>query len=143
MIFTDQRSILYREDCRYSAAEYFADTGGALGMVLGDTIFIYALNKIGANRVAIVDSFSPLVIYSYSIILLPNQSLTIVQIIGFIITILGLLILTYENDYDDIDYKVKRFGILLVLGAMACTGLGGVYLKTVLKFRKQKLTHRK
>ena len=105
---------------------------GALGMVLGDTIFIYALNKIGANRVAIVDSFSPLVIYFYSIILLPNQSLTVVQIIGFIITILGLLILTYENDYDDIDYKVKRFGILLVLGAMACTGLGVVYLKTVL-----------
>ena len=48
---------------------------GSLGMVLGDTIFIYALNKIGANRVAIVDAFSPVVIYSYSLLLLPNQSL--------------------------------------------------------------------
>ena len=72
---------------------------GSLGMVLGDTIFIYALSQIGANRVAIVDSFSPL---------------------------------TYEKDYEDIDYRVKRFGILLVLGAMACTGFGVVYLKTVL-----------
>jgi len=105
---------------------------GALGMVLGDTIFIYALNKIGANRVAIVDSFSPLVIYSYSLLLLPNQSLHFFQIIGFFITIIGLLILTYEKDYDDIDYKVKRFGILLVLVAMTCTGLGVVYLKVVL-----------
>ena len=26
--------------------------------------------------------------------------------IGFIITIIGLLILTYEKDYEDIDYKV-------------------------------------
>jgi len=105
---------------------------GSLGMVLGDTIFIYALNKIGANRVAIVDAFSPVVIYSYSLLLLPNQSLNFFQIIGFLITIIGLLILTYENDYEDIDYKIKRFGILLVLVAMACTGFGVVYLKTVL-----------
>ena len=105
---------------------------GALGMFLGDTIFIYALNKIGANRVAIVDAFSPIIIFSYSLLLLPNQNLSVLQIIGFIITILGLLILAYENDYEDIDYKVKRFGILLVLCAMMCTGFGVVYLKTVL-----------
>ena len=105
---------------------------GALGMFLGDTIFIYALNKIGANRVAIVDAFSPIIIFSYSLLLLPNQNLSILQIFGFIITILGLLILAYENDYEDIDYKVKRFGILLVLCAMMCTGFGVVYLKTVL-----------
>jgi len=105
---------------------------GSLGMVLGDTIFIYALNKIGANRVAIVDAFSPVVIYSYSLLLLHNQSLEFLQILGFIITIAGLLILTYEKDYEDIDYKVKRSGILLVLIAMACTGFGVVYLKTVL-----------
>tara|TARA_B100000945_G_scaffold213278_1_gene171806 strand:+ start:1024 stop:1950 length:927 start_codon:yes stop_codon:yes gene_type:complete len=105
---------------------------GSLGMFLGDTIFIYALNKIGANRVAIVDAFSPVVIFSYSLILLPNQTLNFIQMIGFMITIIGLLILTYEKDYEDIDYKVKRFGILLVLGAMMCTGFGVVYLKTVL-----------
>jgi drug/metabolite transporter (DMT)-like permease len=105
---------------------------GTLGMFLGDTIFIYALNKIGANRVAIVDAFSPVIIFSYSILLLPNQTLNIIQIIGFMITIIGLLILTYENDYEDIDYRMKQFGILLVLGAMMCTGFGVVYLKTVL-----------
>ena len=105
---------------------------GSLGMVLGDTIFIYALSQIGANRVAIVDSFSPLVIYIYSVLLLQDQALELIQIFGFFITIIGLLILTYEKDYEDIDYRVKRFGILLVLGAMACTGFGVVYLKTVL-----------
>jgi len=105
---------------------------GSLGMVLGDTIFIYALSRIGANRVAIVDSFSPVVIYFYSILLLQDQGLEFIQILGFMITITGLLILTYENDYDDIDKNVKRIGILLVLGAMACTGFGVVFLKTVL-----------
>ena len=105
---------------------------GTLGMFLGDTIFIYALNKIGANRVAIVDAFSPVVIFIYSLILLPNQSLEFVQIIGFILTIIGLLILTNENDFEDIDPNIKIKGILLVLGAMLCTGFGVVYLKTVL-----------
>ena len=76
-------------------------------MFLGDTIFIYALNKIGANRVAIVDAFSPVVIFIYSLILLPNQSLEFVQIIGFILTIIGLLILTNENDFEDIDPNIK------------------------------------
>ena len=101
-------------------------------MFLGDTIFIYALNKIGANRVAIVDAFSPVVIFIYCLILLPNQSLNFVQIIGFVLTIIGLLILKNENDFDDIDSTVKIKGILMVLGAMLCTGFGVVYLKTVL-----------
>ena len=113
--------------------EYFIILlSGTLGMFLGDTIFIYALNKIGANRVAIVDSFSPVVIFIYSLILLPNQSLEFIQIIGFILTIIGLLILTNENDFEDIDPNIKIKGILLVLGAMLCTGFGVVYLKTVL-----------
>lgn len=113
--------------------EYFIILlSGTLGMFLGDTIFIYALNKIGANRVAIVDAFSPVVIFIYSLILLPNQSLEFIQIIGFILTIIGLLILTNENDFEDIDPNIKIKGILLVLGAMLCTGFGVVYLKTVL-----------
>ena len=113
--------------------EYFIILlSGTLGMFLGDTIFIYALNKIGANRVAIVDAFSPVVIFIYCLILLPDQSLNLVQIIGFVLTIIGLLILKNENDFDDIDSTVKIKGILMVLGAMLCTGFGVVYLKTVL-----------
>ncbi len=114
-------------------SEYFIILfSGTLGMFLGDTIFIYALNKIGANRVAIVDAFSPVVIFIYCLILLPDQSLNFVQIIGFVLTIIGLLILKNENDFDDIDSTVKIKGILMVLGAMLCTGFGVVYLKTVL-----------
>jgi len=105
---------------------------GLLGMALGDTIFIYALSKIGANRVAIVDSFSPFIIYFYSILLLSNQELVFIQFVGLIITIIAIVILTYENDYEDIDYKTKRSGILWLIFAMSCTGYGIVLLKTVL-----------
>ena len=105
---------------------------GLLGMALGDTIFIYALSKIGANRVAIVDSFSPFIIYFYSILLLYNQELVFIQFVGLMITTIAIVILTYENDYEDIDYKTKRSGILWVFFAMSCTGYGIVLLKTVL-----------
>ena len=105
---------------------------GLLGMALGDTIFIYALSKIGANRVAIVDSFSPFIIYFYSILLLSNQELVFIQFIGLMITTIAIVILTYENDYEDINYKTKRSGILWVFFAMSCTGYGIVLLKTVL-----------
>jgi len=105
---------------------------GLLGMALGDTIFIYALSKIGANRVAIVDSFSPFIIYFYSVLLLSNQELVFIQFVGLIITIIAIVILTYENDYEDIDYKTKRSGILWLIFAMSCTGYGIVLLKTVL-----------
>ena len=105
---------------------------GLLGMALGDTIFIYALSKIGANRVAIADSFSPFIIYFYSILLLYNQELVFIQFVGLMITTIAIVILTYENDYEDIDYKTKRSGILWVFFAMSCTGYGIVLLKTVL-----------
>ena len=105
---------------------------GLLGMALGDTIFIYALSKIGANRVAIVDSFSPFIIYFYSILLLYNQELVFIQFVGLMITTIAIVILTYENDYEDIDYQTKRSGILWVFFAMSCTGYGIVLLKTVL-----------
>jgi len=105
---------------------------GLLGMAIGDTIFIYALSKIGANRVAIVDSFSPFIIYFYSILLLSNQKLVLIQFVGLIITTIAIVILTYENDYKDINYKTKRTGILWVFFAMGCTGYGIVLLKTVL-----------
>ncbi|MDB4125757.1 DMT family transporter, partial [Candidatus Marinimicrobia bacterium] len=105
---------------------------GLLGMAIGDTIFIYALSKIGANRVAIVDSFSPFIIYFYSILLLSNQELVFIQFVGLMITTIAIVILTYENDSEDIDYKTKRAGILWVFFAMSCTGYGIVLLKTVL-----------
>ena len=39
---------------------------GCLGMGFGDILFIYALSKIGANRIAIINCFEPAVIYFFS-----------------------------------------------------------------------------
>ena len=90
---------------------------GALGMGFGDILFIYALSKIGANRIAILNCFEPAVIYFFSIIML-GTILTFQQFIGFIIVIISILIITYEKDIDDIDPIIKRRGMLIHIFAI-------------------------
>tara|TARA_B100001750_G_scaffold236904_1_gene241367 strand:+ start:797 stop:1717 length:921 start_codon:yes stop_codon:yes gene_type:complete len=104
---------------------------GVLGMGFGDILFIHALSKIGANRIAIMNCFEPAVIYFFSIIML-GTILTTHQLIGFMIVIISLLIIAYENDYIDIDPEVKKKGILLQIIAILMSSFGIVLIKPVL-----------
>ena len=104
---------------------------GILGMGFGDILFIYALSKIGANRIAIMNCFEPAVICFFSIIML-GTILTIQQLIGFVIVIISLLIVTYEDDSLDINPKIKKRGILLQITAILLSSFGIVLIKPVL-----------
>ena len=100
-------------------------------MGIGDILFIYALSKIGANRVAIINCFEPAVIYCFSILIL-GTILTSQQLLGFIIVIISLLIISYENDIKDINPHIKKKGIILQLTAIFLSSLGIVLIKPVL-----------
>ncbi len=104
---------------------------GILGMGLADIIFLYALSKIGANRIALVNCFEPVVIYVLSSIFL-STVLNNQQIFGFIIVIISILIINYENDIDDLDSSIKRRGIVLQLVAVILSSIGIVLIKPVL-----------
>jgi drug/metabolite transporter (DMT)-like permease len=104
---------------------------GSLGMGIGDILFIYALSKIGANRVAIVNCFEPAVIYFFSIVLL-GTVLTLQQLIGFIIVIISLLIIAYEKDYDGLDSRIKRSGLIMQISAVLFSSFGIVLIKPLL-----------
>ena len=104
---------------------------GILGMGIGDILFIYALSKIGANRVAIINCFEPAIIYCFSILIL-GTILTTQQLIGFIIVIISLLIISYENDIKDINPHLKKKGIIIQLTAIFLSSLGIVLIKPVL-----------
>ncbi|MAX09348.1 MAG: hypothetical protein CMG13_00590 [Candidatus Marinimicrobia bacterium] len=104
---------------------------GLLGMGIGDVLFIYALSKIGANRVAIINSFEPAVIYIFSITML-GTILTIQQLIGFIIVISSMMIIAYEKDSDDIEPHIKKTGMLLQILAVTLSSFGIVLIKPVL-----------
>ncbi|MDC1050787.1 DMT family transporter [Candidatus Marinimicrobia bacterium] len=104
---------------------------GLIGMGIGDILFIYALSQIGANRIAIINCFEPAVIYLFSIFLL-GTVLTTQQLIGFIIVIISLLIISNENDSEDIDPKTKRKGMFIQISAVILSSLGIVLIKPVL-----------
>ena len=76
-------------------------------MGLADVLFIYALSQIGANRIALINCFEPVVIYILSSIFL-GTILNISQLIGFLVVIISLLIMTYEKDTNELDKYIKR-----------------------------------
>ena len=104
---------------------------GVLGMGIADILFIRALSKIGANRVAIVNCFEPGVVYFFSIILL-GSFLTTVQLFGFFIVVVALLIISYEKDEFEIDSKIKNQGMLTQILAVILSSFGIVLIKPVL-----------
>ena len=104
---------------------------GVLGMGLADVIFLYALSKIGANRIALINCFEPVVIYILSVIFL-STVLTNQKILGFSIVIIAILIINYEKDIDDLDFRVKRLGIMLQILAVILSSIGIVLIKPVL-----------
>ena len=104
---------------------------GMLGMGFGDIFFIYALSKIGANRIAIMNSLEPAVIYCFSITML-GTVLTMQQLAGFIIVIISMLIISYEKDYIDLNPQIKKRGMCLQIFAVLLSSFGIVLIKPVL-----------
>ena len=104
---------------------------GVLGMGFADILFIFALSKIGANRIAIINCFEPTVIYLFSILIL-GTFLNVQQLLGFFIVIFSILIISYEKDFDDIDSLVKKKGILLQITAVFLSSFGIVIIKPIL-----------
>ena len=107
---------------------------GALGMGIGDILFLFALSKIGANRIAILNCFEPSVILLFSMMMLQASAyqLNLNQVFGFIVVIISILIITYEQDKSDIDPKVKRFGLFLQITAILMSSFGIVLIKPIL-----------
>ena len=104
---------------------------GCLGMGIADILFITALSKIGANRVAIINCFEPAVIYLFSIMIL-GIALTAQQFIGFSIVIISILIISYEKDLIEINPKIKLRGIITQIFAVILSSFGIVLIKPIL-----------
>ena len=116
----------------FSTIDYFKIIiSGFLGMGLADVIFLYALSKIGANRIALVNCFEPAVIYIFSTLML-GTILNFKQFIGFIIVLIAILIITYEKDMDQLDPNIKKKGISLQIIAVILSSFGIVLIKPVL-----------
>ena len=112
---------------------------GCLGMGIADILFITALSKIGANRVAIINCFEPAVIYCFSTLIL-GTILTLQQLIGFSIVIISILVISYEKDKIEINRKFKLEGIMIQISAVLLSSFGIVLIKPLLSTINHSIT---
>lgn len=121
---------------RLSPAVPFSTTGllllsGVLGIAVSDTLFFYALNRLGAGLTAIVDCFySPFVI-GLSFVML-GERLTFVQLAGAALVVSAVLTLSKEGKLEHIARRDLVLGIVYGVLAMFFVAFGIVMVKPVL-----------
>jgi drug/metabolite transporter (DMT)-like permease len=114
----------------------FSTTGllllsGVLGIAVSDTLFFYALNRLGASLTAIVDCFySPFVI-ALSFVLL-GERLSFVQLAGAALVVSAVLTLSKEGKLEKIGRTDLVVGIISGVLAMFFVAFGIVMVKPVL-----------
>ena len=110
---------------------------GCLGMGVADLMFLYSLNKIGANRIAIINTLEPSFVLILSFFIL-GVWMNVTQLIGFLIISGAVLIIAMEkSSRKDIDITTYYKGILLMICAISFSSTGIIIMKPVL----DKLTH--
>ena len=104
---------------------------GVLGIAVSDTLFFYALNRLGASLTAIVDCFYTPFVIGLSFLLL-GERLTPIQLVGAALVVSAVLTLSKEGKIEKLDRRDLAAGILYGMLAMFFVALGIVMVKPVL-----------
>jgi drug/metabolite transporter (DMT)-like permease len=104
---------------------------GVLGIAISDTLFFYALNRLGASLTAIVDCFySPFVI-AMSFFML-GERLAPVQLLGAGLVVSAVLTLSKEGKIEKLASRDLVVGVIYGILAMFFVAVGIVMVKPVL-----------
>lgn len=105
---------------------------GFIGIALSDTWYFLALRKVGAGNTAIVSSlYSPFVIV-LSVLFL-NETLHWTQFIGFLMVLIGIILVTWQRNRKNVDTSVLWQGLALAAGAVFLNAVGVVMVKRILE----------
>jgi drug/metabolite transporter (DMT)-like permease len=104
---------------------------GILGIAVSDTLFFYALNKLGASLTAIVDCFYTPFVIGLSFLLL-GERLTPIQLVGAALVVSAVLTLSKEGKIEKLDRRDLAAGILYGMLSMFFVALGIVMVKPIL-----------
>jgi drug/metabolite transporter (DMT)-like permease len=114
----------------------------ATSAVLGDQLYIYSINKIGASLAVSVNCAYPLVTTVVSILVLGEKITTLIWV-GTICIIIGLLLVTQgisrkkrEADPDrkkELAAKTIAVGIALAAGSAICSGVNNPFIKVIMR----------
>jgi drug/metabolite transporter (DMT)-like permease len=107
-------------------------TSGIIGIAVADTLYLRALNLIGAGRMGVVGNlFSPFVV-ALSFVFL-GERLTPLQIGGFVLVMLGIVLVNRTDHDDRVDTAAQRKGFLLGALSVALMAVAIVMIKRVLE----------
>jgi len=106
---------------------------GVIGLALGDTLLFEGLARIGAARLAVVDTvYAPLMVFlSWAVL---GEDLGSAFLAGAIAVVAGIALASFRKAEPDPGEDPKRTlqGVLLSLGAISCTCVGVVLAKPAL-----------
>jgi drug/metabolite transporter (DMT)-like permease len=117
----------------YTISEWFiVFASGLLGIALADTLYLQALNAMGASRTGIVASlFAPFVILLSTLFL--GERMAAWQWLGFFLVIMGVLLVTWRVNRSEVDSAHVRKGAFLGAAAMFFMAVGVVMVKDILE----------
>ncbi len=104
---------------------------GYFGIAVADTWYLQALRNLGAGRTAIVASlYSPFVVL-LSIVYL-SETMVGWQWLGFILVLIGIVIVTYQKNYQSIERSLLLKGIAFAAASVFLTAASVVAMKPIL-----------
>jgi drug/metabolite transporter (DMT)-like permease len=106
---------------------------GVLGLAIADTLLFEALRRVGAGRLAIVDTIYAPVVVVLSWLFLGEQ-LTPIFLVGGAAVVAGVAVANIERPTDAaVDRRAVAIGMLFGLGAISGTAIGVVLARPVLQ----------
>lgn len=105
---------------------------GLIGIAVADTLYLRALNRVGAGRMGVVGNlYSPFVIVLSFLFL--GERLSLLQICGFMLVMAGLFVVNAPTRLDQVDRSALRRGVLEGALAMALMAIAIVMMKRTLE----------
>jgi drug/metabolite transporter (DMT)-like permease len=105
---------------------------GVIGIAVADTLYLRALNALGAGRMGVIGNFySPFVIV-LSILFL-GERLSSLQIAGFVLVMIGILLVNAPDTRNPIDIRSLRAGVLTGIASIALMAVAIVMVKRILE----------
>ncbi len=105
---------------------------GAIGIVLGDTLFFRSLQILGPRRALVMATFSPIFAAAVSWVVL-GEILVAFQIVGILTSVIGIVIVVSERgarqEAMDLFPGSQTAGVLLGIGAAFCQAAGAAVSK--------------
>jgi drug/metabolite transporter (DMT)-like permease len=105
---------------------------GMLGIAVADSMYLTALNRLGASRMGILGNFySPFVILLSFLFL--GERLGPLQLLGFVLVTSGVLVVSARSSAEPAERRELRRGFVLGISAIAVMAVAIVLVKRVLE----------